>query len=202
MIPEASATPFSAFAERRMLVLALAAGLCWASAIALIFGAQLGGEQDLLAPLRVIFYLLVIAAALLTFVPMQRVMRAPGLALEGVCGTLLLLYSLAFMPPPTAPIFFLPDLPVYVVFLGALLATVAAFALPLVHVVSKRIYRRRARQYDLRRAWRQAHEIGMLFAASGALAGLRILTPLAVLLVALILIVAETLFLAYVETPT
>lgn len=187
--------------RRPMLLLAAGAGLCWASAVVLLLNPDLA-QVSLFAPLRVIFYLVVTAAALISFVPMQLALRTPGLALEGTGGALLLFYTLAFVPPPSEPIFFLPDLPVYVLLLGAILAFGSAVALPIVYTIGARIFQRRARQYDLRRARRQAHEVGALFAACGALAALRILTPLSVLLVALIIIVAETLFLAYIETPS
>ena len=188
--------------RRPALLLAVAAGLCWACAIALLLSGSLDGERDLLATPRLIYYALTLAAGLLTFVPVQRQLRLPGLALEGVAGVFLLFYLLAFVPPPTGWLLALPDTPVYAIFAAAVFWSISAISLPLVHALGMWAFRQRARQYDLRRARRQAHEVGALAAALIALAGLRLLTPFGVALVALILFVAEMLFLSFVETET
>ncbi|KAB8142924.1 hypothetical protein F8S13_11785 [Chloroflexia bacterium SDU3-3] len=186
--------------RRPMLLLATAAGLCWASVLAILISPNLGTLPPF-APLRVIFYALVLAAALLTFVPVQMAMRTPGVAFQGACGSLVLLYALAFIPPPTGPIYFLPDLPVYLIFLGGLFALGSALALPAAYLIGTKIFHYRAKKYDTRRAWRQAHEFGAALAACGALAGLRVLNPLSAVVVLLIAVVSEILFLAYVKPP-
>jgi hypothetical protein len=186
--------------RRPALLLAAAAGLCWACAIALLFSGGLEAEHNLLATPRVIFYALVLVAGLLTFVPAQRQLRLPGLALEGLAGTALLLYTLAFVPPPTGWLLALPDTPVYLIFTAAVFWSASAIALPPLYALGTWMFRQRARQYDLRRARRQSHEVGALVAALLALAGLRLLTVFGVALVALILVVAELLFLSFVET--
>jgi hypothetical protein len=188
--------------RRPALLLAVAAGLCWACALAMLLSANLEANRELLAPVRVIFYALVLAAGLLTFVPFQRHLGLPGLALEGVAGSSLLFYTLAFMPPPTAWLLALPDTPVYVLLALGLFWSISATAMPAIHALGRRVFRARARQYDLRRARRQAHELGLLAALCVGLAGLRVLTPVPVLLLALILGVAELLFLSFVETRT
>jgi len=188
--------------RRPALLLAAAAGLCWAAAVGLLLTIDLAAEPGLLAPPRLIFYGLVLAAGLLTFVPTQRQLQLPGLALEGIAGSFLLLYILAFVPPPTAWLLSLPDTPVYLIFALAMFWSVSAIAIPVIHTIGKRAFRQRARQYDLRRARRQAHEAGALVALCAGLAGLRVLTPLAVAVLALILIIAELLFLSFVETET
>jgi len=189
-------------ARRPALLLAVAAGLCWASALAMLVSANLDAAPALLAPARIIFYALVLLAGLLTFVPFQRRLGLPGLALEGVAGSCLLLYVLAFVPPPTAWLLALPDMPVYVLLALGLLWSISAAVMPAIHALGRRAFRQRARQYDLRRARRQSHEIGLLAALCVGLAGLRVLTPVPVLLLALILGVAELLFLSFVETET
>src|SRR5215204_1325026 len=188
--------------RRPALLLAVAAGLCWASALALLLSANLEATHELLAPTRVIFYALVLLAGLLTFVPFQRQLGLPGLALEGVAGSLLLLYTLAFVPSPTAWLLALPDTTVYVLLALGLFWSISAAAMPAIHALGRWAFRERARQYDLRRARRQAHELGLLAALCVGLAGLRVLTPVPVLLLALILGVAELLFLSFVETET
>ena len=188
--------------RRPALLLAMAAGMCWASAFAMLLSANLEASHDLLAPVRVIFYALVLLAGLLTFVPFQRRMELPGLALEGVLGSFLLFYTLAFVPPPTAWLLALPDTAVYVLLALSLFWSISATAMPAVFALGRRAFRERARRYDLRRARRQAHELGLLAALCVGLAGLRVLTPVPVLLLALILAVAELLFLSFVETKT
>ena len=188
--------------RRPALLLAVAAGLCWACALAMLLSANLETAHELLAPVRVIFYALVLMAGLLTFVPFQRQLGLPGLALEGVAGSFLLLYTLAFVPPPTAWLLALPDTTVYVLLALGLFWCISAAAMPAIHTLGRWAFRERARQYDLRRARRQAHELGLLAALCVGLAGLRVLTPVPVLLLALILGVAELLFLSFVEPKT
>src|SRR5689334_22826866 len=65
--------------RRPALLLAAAAGLCWACAIALLLSGGLDAETEPLATQRVIFYVLVLAAGLLTFVPIQQRLGLPGL---------------------------------------------------------------------------------------------------------------------------
>jgi hypothetical protein len=168
----------------------------------MLLSANLEAAHELLAPARVIFYVLVLAASLLTFVPFQRRLGLPGLALEGVAGSFLLLYTLAFVPPPTSWLLALPEAAVYVLLALGLFWSVSAASMPAIHALGRRVFRQRARQYDLRRARRQAHELGLLAALCVGLAGLRVLTPVPVLLLALILGVAELLFLSFVETET
>jgi hypothetical protein len=196
-----SATDTERAAPRRWpaLLCAAAAGLCWSAALLLLLWVSLNSYEQVLAPLRVVFYLFVLAAGLLTFGPIQRQLQLPGLTLEGVAGTALLFYTLAFLPPPTASLLWLPDAPVYVIFATAVFWTVAAVVLPLVYALGRRVFQQRAHQFDLRRARRQAHGVGALAALCVLLAGLRVLTPLSVLLLALILVVVELMFLSFVE---
>lgn len=187
---------------RPALLLAVAAGLCWACTVGLLATSVIDQTGSVLAPERVIFYVVLLAAALLTFVPAQRMLQLPGLAREGVAGSVLLGYTLAFVPPPTASLIWLPDVPVYMVFGLALFWLCSAIAMPFIYTLGQRVFRQRARQFDLRRSHRQAHEVGAVVALCAGLAGLRVLTPLFVLLVVLIVIVAELLFLSFVEAQS
>lgn len=202
--PLAALTADDAPVERRRpaLLLAAAAGLCWACAVALLISGELEAERNVMSVPRLIFYTLVLGAGLLTFVPAQRWLQLPGLAFEGVMGSSLLLYTLAFVPPPTGWLLALPDTPVYLIFAAALFWSASAIAMPPVYALGKWIFRQRARQYDLRRARRQSHEFGALVAASAGLAGLRLFTLFGVGLVVLILVVVELLFLSFVEAET
>ena len=186
--------------HRPMLLLAVAAGLCWACAVILLLSGELGGQKDALAAPRIIFCAIVLLAGLLTFVPAQRQLDLPGLALQGVGGTFCLLYALAFVPPPTGWLLSLPDMPVYLILAAAAFWSSSAISMPPIYALGRRVFRQRARQYDVRRARRQAHEIGALVALCIGLAGLRVLTLVGVGLLMLILVVAELLFLSFVET--
>lgn len=199
----AAAAPAAPGASRRpALLLAVGAGLCWAGALTMLALGGVGPAQELGAPPRLAFCTLALAAGLLTFVPLQLQLRVPGLALEGVAGAFLLLYTLAFVPPPTAWLLSPPDAPVYVVLAAAVFWCTSALATWPAYAAGQRMFRQRARQHDRRRARRQAHEIGALAALTVGLAGLRVLTPLGLGLLALILVVAELLFLSFVETET
>ena len=203
LAPPTSADVGAAPATRTpTLLLAAAAGLCWAGALAMLLSGGMNPAQELLAAPRLIFCALVLAAGLMTFVPAQRLLRMPGLALEGVAGTFLLLYTLAFVPPPTGRLLVLPDTPVYLIFAAAVFWSVSAIVILPIYALGKRVFRQRARQYDSRRVRRQAHEVGILAAASTVLAGLRLLTLFGMALLLLILILAELLFLSFVETET
>ena len=188
--------------RRPTLLLAAGAGLSWAGALGLLILGGVDAVQQVGDAAWLVFCALTLAAGLLTFVPLQAQLRVPGLALEGVAGSFLLLYTLAFVPPPTGWLLSPPDVPVYALLAGAVFWCVSALATWPIYAAGQRIFRQRARQYDLQRARRQAHEIGALAALSVGLAGLRVLTPLGVALLALILVVAELLFLSFVETET
>jgi hypothetical protein len=190
----------AAGSERRWsFVLAMAASLCWTGALALLFLADLHREADPLAPQRLLFYALVLAATLLTFVPLQLALRVPRLAFDGVVSLSLLLYTIAFAPPPTGWLLALPDLPVYVLFLGLLFWSTATVVLPFTYAVGQRLFQQRARRRDTHRARRQAYEVGALVACTAGLAALNVLSWVSLLLLLLIVTLAELLFLSRVR---
>ncbi|NNJ11300.1 hypothetical protein EKD04_013240 [Chloroflexales bacterium ZM16-3] len=175
---------------------AAAAGLCWAGALALLIFGGLSADEPPLAPQRLIYYGLVLGAALLTFVPIERAMGMPGLTVEAVVGAALLFYGLAFVPPPTDWLLSPPDMPIYALLIGAIFLCGAASARPFLDLIGRHVFRQRIHALDKRRVRRQSYEIGLLLAALAALAGLRVLTWVSVLLLALALTIAELLFLA------
>lgn len=184
------------------MVLAVAAGLCWAAALTLLLFGGLSAASPPLAPDRLLFYALALGAALLTFGPIERAAELSGLTVEGAVGVSLLLYCLAFVPAPTDWLLALPDLPVYGMLLSGLLLTAAAVARPFIDALGRRLYQQRARARDARRVRRQSYEIGLLITAAAALAGLRVLTWVSLLLLAIALIVAELLFLSAIRADT
>jgi hypothetical protein len=184
------------------ILAAVAAGLCWAGGLALLLFGGVGGAGGALAPQRLLYYGLVLAAALLTFAPIERAMGMPGLTVDGAVGAALLFYCLAFVPPPTDWLLALPDLPVYALLIGALFLCGSAAARPFIYAISRRVFQQRARALDLPRVRRQSYEVGLLLAATAGLAGLRVLSWVSMLLLGLALIIAELLFMARFEAKT
>jgi hypothetical protein len=179
--------------------MAVTAGLCWAGSIALLVFGNVGAERALFAPQRLIFYFLVVLAGLLTFLPCERWLAIEGLTMQGVGGTALLAYTLAFVPAPSEWLLYLPDMPVYALLLLGIWLSVAAVSLPFIVVLGQRFFAQRALAGDLRRSRRQSHELGLLAATTMALAGLRVLTWVSLLLLVLIIVIAELLFLSQVR---
>lgn len=188
--------------RRVVLLLAILAGLCWAGVLTLLLWGLVDRQQSYDAPERLLYYGLALLAALLTFVPAERQFGLTGLAFEGTFGSLLLLYTLAFVPPPTGWLLSPPDTPVYALMAVAAFLSGSSVAMPLLYALGQRLFRQRARRYDARRARRQAYEVGALAALTVGLAGLRVLTPVAVALLVLIIVVVELLFLSFAETDT
>jgi hypothetical protein len=137
-------------------------------------------------------------AAALTFLPVQLRLGLPGLAWQGLAGWTLLGYVLAYVPPPTGWLLDLPDLPVYLLLFVALFFAIATASLPLTFLAGRRLYRRRMHRLDLRRARRQAYELGVLAVTLAVLAGLRVLSLLTGLLLVAIFVLVETLLLSQV----
>lgn len=187
------------FPQRGVLLLASLAGLCWAAALVMLIWGFVDRHQPYDAPERMVYYIMVSTAALLTFAPVAHRLRLTGLAFEGIAGTMLLLYTLAFVPPPVEWLLSPSEAPVYGIMALAVFWFFSSLAMPLLYAAGQRLFQQRARRYDRRRARRQAYEIGWLAVLIVALAGLRTLTPIAVALVALIIGVVELLFLSFVE---
>jgi len=181
------------------IFMAVAAGLCWAAALAMLLFGGLPAASPPLAPERLLFYALALSAALLTFGPLERAAGLAGLTVEGTVGACILLYCLAFVPAPGDWLLSLPDLPIYGLLLAALLITTAAVARPFVDAAGRRIFQQRARARDARRVRRQSYEIGLLVTVAAALAGLRVLTWVSLLLLAVALLIAELLFLSAIR---
>jgi len=137
-------------------------------------------------------------AAAITFLPIEFRLGLPGLAWQGLLGWTLLGYILAYVPPPTGWLLDLPDLPVYLLLFIALFFAVAAGTLPLTFLAGRRLYQRRMHRLDLRRARRQAYELGVLAVALTTLGGLRVLSLFTGLLLVAIFILIEMLLLSQV----
>ena len=171
--------------------------IAWLVALSLLAMGPTTLEARVSSP-RLTFITAWVIAATITFLPLEFRLGLPGLTWQGVAGWTLLGYTLAFVPPPRGWLLDLPDLPTYLIFFLALLYAVASAALPLTSLLGRWLYSRRMHQLDMRRARRQANELGMLAVALLALAALRVLSPLTGLLLLAVFILVETLFLSQV----
>lgn len=181
------------------LIAAAAAGICWAAALALLIYGGLDRISNPLELERLLYYCLVLSAALLTFVPIEIRLQLTGLTIEGVIGFGLLAYTLAFVPAPQGWLLEPVDLPVYGLFFVALLIAGAAVARPFLAVLSRRFFQQRARAFDPRRVRRQAYEIGLFLAAAAVLGSLNVLSWASLLLIGVAIGIAELLFLSRVQ---
>lgn len=181
--------------RRPPLWLAVLAGGCWA----VLFGWLMLGE---LGPhtaqnTRLLFGGAIVLVGMLTWGPLQWATRLPVLTWRGTVGWGILLWTLAFVPPPTERLVAsLPDLPVYLLFFAGLFLAINALALPLVHVWGLRRYHGRRERFDARRVRRQANEIGIFVTLCAALAVLNILEIVTVVLLIAILSLSELVMLS------
>ncbi len=147
--------PFSILSSQLSILAAVAAGLCWSGALALLIFGGLSVAEPPLAPQRLLYYGLVLGAALLTFAPIERSLGIAGLTVEGLVGVALLLYGLAFVPPPTEWLLSPPDMPVYALLIGAIFLCGAAGSRPFLAVIGRRLFTQRVRALDMRRVRRR-----------------------------------------------
>jgi len=120
---------------------------------------------------------------------------------RGMFGMAVLTHVIVYMPAPTHSLLSLAEIPVYIIVGVALLYTVGSLGMPVFYAFGKRLFRRRSRRYDVRRAWRQSTELGTLFFGCVVLIGLRAFTPLLAGLWVLMVLFAEYIFLSYIEPP-
>lgn len=181
--------------RRPPLWLAVLAGGCWA----VLFGWLMLGE---LGPhtaqnTRLLFGGAIVLVGMVTWGPLQWATRLPVLTWRGTVGWGILLWTLAFVPPPTERLVAsLPDLPIYLIFFAGLFLATNALALPLVHVWGLRRYHGRRERFDERRVRRQANEIGIFVTLCAALAVMNILEIVTVLLLIAILGLSELVMLS------
>ena len=145
--------------------------------------------------------LVVLAAtvALGTFAPVESVLRANGLTIRGVLGTVLLTHVIVYMPVPSKSILSLYEIPVYLIVAIAVFYSVGSFAMPVFYAIGKRVFQKRSRRHDTRRAWRQSTELGAFLFGCVILVGLRAFTPMLAGLWVMMVVFAEYIFLSYIE---
>ena len=138
---------------------------------------------------------------LVTFGPIESVLRTNGITVRGIFGIVILTHVIVYVPVPSRSILSLSEVPVYIIVAIALLYTVGSLAMPVMYALGKRVFARRSRRHDARRAWRQATELGAFLFGCVILIGLRAFTPMLAGLWLLMVIFAEYIFLSYIEPP-
>lgn len=138
---------------------------------------------------------------LLTFVPIEYFFRIRGVAVRGVIGLLLFVQVVLYVPAPTDSILWVPDIPVYVLVGMALYWLISSLFVPLTYLLGKVFFVRLSRRYDIQRAWRQSREIALYCVGLFGLFGLRAFILLLVVPWTLMILIAEVVFLSYVEPP-
>jgi hypothetical protein len=142
-----------------------------------------------------------VIVGMLTYVPMEYYFRARGLAMRGVLGLFLAVQIILYVPTPTNSLLWLPDVPVYLLVSMAIYWVLSTLCVPVTYVIGQLAFRQRARRYDVRRAWRQASEIGLMVVGLFGLFGLHAFTPLLIIPWILMIVIAEVLFLSFIEPP-
>ncbi|MFN7471221.1 MAG: hypothetical protein ACK5S9_06180 [Roseiflexaceae bacterium] len=138
---------------------------------------------------------------LATFGPVESVLRTNGITVRGMFGLVVLTHVIVYVPVPSRSILSLAEVPVYLIVALALFYTVGSLAMPGMYALGKRVFARRSRRHDARRAWRQATELGAFLFGCVILIGLRAFTPMLAGLWLLMVVFAEYIFLSYIEPP-
>jgi hypothetical protein len=181
--------------RRPPLWLAALVGIGWAGMLVWLMLGSLG-PQTAQTP-RLLFGLALSGLGVLTWGPLQWATRLPVLTWRGTVGWGIVLWVLAFVPPPTQPLVAgLPDIPVYLLFFGGLFLASNAVALPLVYLWGVRRYHNRAERFDVSRSRRQAAECGLFVALCAVFAVMNILEIVTVILLIAILALSEMVMLS------
>ncbi|NBU64234.1 MAG: hypothetical protein EBS29_07030 [Chloroflexia bacterium] len=201
--PHKSPTPTAVVAQTsvsrtQILLWFVLVGFAWLALGVMVFGGVWPVDDR---PKQIFLAGLSVIIGMLTYVPMEYYFHIRGLAVRGVLGLFLAVQIMLYVPTPQNSLLWVPDLPVYLLVSITLYWVVSTLCVPLTYIVGQLAFRQRARRYDVRRAWRQASEIGVLIAGLFGLFGLHALTPLLVIPWILMIVIAEILFLSFIEPP-
>jgi hypothetical protein len=166
-------------------IVAFGALLCWLMLGQLLFVERLD-RLPVLSGWRMLFYLLVFLAPLLTFVPIARWMRAPFFDVEAVAGWATLGLVLGLVTPADPP-----SLAQFLVFLLPLTVALATLGTLASYLAGLRVYRNDPRRYDIVRARRQGYLMAMLAVAGMLLFSVGTLSPSSAALLVLVGVLAE-----------
>lgn len=176
--------------------LILAAIAAWVGVGMLIIPTDVGSVPDFFAPIRILAYLAFVAAPLLTFMPIARVLRIPLYELESVTAWSTLLFMITFIDPGSHPPF-----PILLTVLIALMMSLATIFTLVSYAIGYRLLTRRSQKYDFLRARREGYLTAMFLVGMLLLHLLEVLTAVNGALLALIVILLEVFLLARGSSP-
>jgi hypothetical protein len=169
----------------QVALISLGALLSWLALGQLILVEDVGSQAPF-DPRRLLLYLLLLAAPVLTFVPLARWARAPFYDLEAVAGWGSLGFVVAVITPADPP-----TLAQFLSFLLPLTMALATLATLGSYLVGLRIYRNDPRRYDFVRARRQGYLVALVLVASMLLFSIGTLSPTSAVLLLVVAVLAE-----------
>lgn len=173
------------------ILIAIAAVASWVAVWALIVPYDIGAVDSFTAPERLLAYAVFIAAPLLTFGSIGRVLQIPLYDLEAVVGWSTLMFVVTFFNPGEQPPFTM-----LLVFLLSLLMSLATIFTLISYAVGYRLLTRRSQKYDFLRARREGYLISMLLVGTLLLHLLEVLTIVNGALLGLIIVLLEIFLLS------
>ena len=177
--------------------LILAAIAARAGVWVLVVPLDVGSVPDFFAPIRILAYLVFVAAPLLTFTPIARVLQIPLYDLEAVTAWSTLLFMITFIDPGGYPPF-----PILLTVLIALMMSLATIFTLVSYAVGYRLLTRRSQKYDFLRARREGYLAAMFLVGVLLLHLLEVLTAVNGALLALIIILLEVFLLSRGSSPS
>ena len=135
---------------------------------------------------RLLFYVLIVLAPLLTFVPIARWARAPFYDVEAVIGWASFGLVIGVMSPADPP-----TLLQFLLFLLPLTIAIATLGTLVSYLIGLRVYRNDPRRHDFVRARRQGYIAAMALVAGMLLFSVGTLSPTSAVLLVLVAVLAE-----------
>ena len=183
--------------DRRLLwALGITSGIAWAAWIYFLFLFEVGKIEHPWDPWRIVFYVLLLLAPTLTFVPLAMRLKWFFFAPYAVVGWAAFGFLLAFIHPPLATLTQRESpLSVWYFFLDLFVVLTTILA-PIAHFIGLRFLTSRTLQHDFVRAWREAGLLALYLVGIAIARSLGLITWPIVLLGLLFLALVEALFLA------
>ncbi len=175
---------------RQSAIVALGALLSWIALAQLIL-IQNVGDRSTFDVLRLLFCMLLLAAPVLTFVPIARWANAPFYDIEATAGWATLGFVVAIVTPANPP-----TLAQFLLFLLPLTVALASLTTLTSYLVGLRVYRGDPRRHDFVRARRQGYLAAIVLVASMLLFGIGTLSPTSAVLLLIVVTLAEMFALA------
>jgi hypothetical protein len=166
-------------------IVALGALLSWVMLGQLILVKDVGSRSPF-DPWRLLLYVLLVAAPLLTFTPLARWAQAPFYDIEATLAWATFGFVVAVVSPADPP-----SLAQFLLFLLPLTVALATLATLGSYLAGLRIYRGDPRRYDFVRARRQGYLAAFVLVACMLLFSIGTLSPTSAVLLLVIAILAE-----------